>query len=179
MLRPMRTPAISALAALLSFGLPASAATVTSTTKPSAASSTPVAAKAASAKSAASSTKPAAKPEAKEIVLPGVVIKRVNGGFASLDVVGTHFVLRFYDKDKKSVAPDATRASIRWQPKQKPRQMTSILNPSSDGNFLVGDKVVQPPLVFKVYITLFREGETVLESFQADYRDDGIEPEGK
>jgi len=175
----MRTPAISALAALLGLGIPASAATTTSTTKPAAAPTTPIAAKPTPAKAAAPSTKPAAKPEAKEIVLPGVVIKRPNGGFASIDVVGTHFVLRFYDKDKKTVAPDATRASIRWQPKQKPRQMISILNLSSDGKTLVGDKVVQPPFVFKVYVTLFSQGETVLESFQADYRDDGIPPEGQ
>jgi len=164
MLRLMRTPAYFALATLLSLGLPAAHGTPAK----------PVPGK-ASPKTKTEATK---APDAKEVTLPGIVTKRPNGGFVSIDVVGTNFVLRFYDKDKKQIAPDAKRASVRWQPKQKPRQMTSILLPSSDGRSLKGDKVVQPPFVFKVYVTLYSEGETVLENFQADYRDDGIPPEG-
>jgi len=164
MLRLMRTPAFFALAALLSLGLPAVHGAP---------------AKPAPGKASPKSKTEAAKPaDAKEIILPGIVTKRPNGGFVSIDVVGTNFVLRFYDKDKKQIAPDASRASARWQPKQKPRQVTSVLLPSSDGLTLKGDKVVQPPFVFRVYVTLYAEGETILESFQADYRDDGIPPEG-
>jgi hypothetical protein len=160
----MRTPAFLVLAALICLGLP----TVQGApAKPGSPKPAPAAAKAKD---------DGAKTD--EIVLPGMVTKRPAGGYVSLDVVGTNWVLRFYDKDKTPVAPDCTRASVRWQPKQKPRQMTSVLTPAGDGLMLKGDKVVQPPYVFKAYVSLFGEGETVLESFQVDYRDDGIPPSG-
>ena len=46
--------------------------------------------------------------------IPGTVIPRANGTFLGLEVVGGNFKLSFYDKKKKTMAPDITRASARW-----------------------------------------------------------------
>jgi len=109
--------------------------------------------------------KPAAKVEEPKIL--GTVIPRANGTFLGLEVVGGNFKLSFYDKKKKAMSPDVTRASARWP---NPRSVTgpnrTVLNPS--GQALVGSKPVLPPFTFNVHLALLQgdgEDAAVVESY--------------
>lgn len=125
------------------------------------------------AKPAAPGSKPAAPgttgpvKKEEEPKIPGTVINRSNGAFLGLEVVGGNFKLSFYDKKKKPVSPDVTRASARWP---NPRSVTgpnrTVLNPS--GAALVGSKPVLPPFTFTVHLTLLQgdgEDAAVVESY--------------
>lgn len=108
--------------------------------------------------------------EEAEVQLPGSVIARANGGFLSLTLDGIHFKLSFYDAKKQPVAPDAVRATTRWDPVNKTGQMRSVLNPADDGSSLRGTVPVRPPYVFKVYLTLIGADGEALESHVVDFR---------
>lgn len=101
------------------------------------------------------------KKPAPEPVIPGVSVVRTNGTMLGLEVVGGNFKLSFYDKKKKPMAVDVTRATARW-PNTRSATIAfnhTVLN-SSGGNALIGAKPVLPPFAWNVYITLLRgEGE--------------------
>ena len=112
---------------------------------------------------------PAKKEE--EPKIPGITIARANGTFLGLEVVNANFKLSFYDKKKKLVAADVSRATARWP---NPRSVTgpnrAVLNPS--GNALVGNKPVLPPFTFTVALALLQgdgEDAKVMESFQVSF----------
>lgn len=141
--------------------------TVNSTTT---SKSAPVAPKKDESKSAATKKAPAptAKKEEAPGVVEGVAIARPNGGFLGLQVVNGNFILTFYDAKKKKVAPDVTRAALRWPVKYQPGDEHAVLNAS--GTALTSSKVVKPPLVFKVFIGLYNEGsDKAVESYAVDY----------
>jgi hypothetical protein len=94
-----------------------------------------------------------------EPVIPGQTITRTNGTFLGLEVVGGNFKLSFYDKKKKIMAPDISRASARWPNLRSiAGDNRTMLNPS--GNALVGSKPVIPPFTFIVRLTLLQgEGD--------------------
>jgi hypothetical protein len=99
-----------------------------------------------------------AKKEAPLPTIPGTEIVRPNGTFLGLEVVGGNFKLTFYDKKKKVMGVDVTRAAARWPNPRSPGDNRTILNPS--GNALVGAKPVIPPFNFNVYLTLLQgEGD--------------------
>jgi hypothetical protein len=106
-----------------------------------------------------------------EPVIPGTSVKRENGTWIGLEVVGGNFKLSFYDKKKKSMAPDITRASARWPNPRAPGDNRTMLNAS--GNVLVGAKPVLPPFTFNVYLT-FLQGEgdeaKAVESYVIPFR---------
>jgi hypothetical protein len=130
--------------------------------------SAPAAAKKDDTKAAATKKAPATKKEEPPAVVEGVAIARAKGGFIGLRVVNSNFVLTFYDAKKKKVAPDVTRASLRWPVKYQPGDERAVLNLS--GNLLTSSKVVKPPLVFKVFIGLYAEGsDQAVESYTVDY----------
>jgi hypothetical protein len=112
------------------------------------------------------------KPSAPESApkIEGTPLARQNGGWLGLAVEGGHFVLRFYDKDKKPAKADAPRATARWQPANKPGDQRAVLNPSGDGTALTAPQAVTPPLTFKVYLTLLDAEGNAAESFVADLR---------
>lgn len=102
---------------------------------------------------------PAKKAEKKveaEPVIPGTNVVRSDGTYLGLEVVDGRFKLSFYDKKKKIMAPNVTRAAARWPDPRAPGDDRTVLNPS--GNALVGAKPVRPPFTFNVYLTLL-EGE--------------------
>jgi hypothetical protein len=103
--------------------------------------------------------------------IEGLELARKNGGFVGLTVEGPRLVLKFYDADKKPADLDVARAAARWDPVTKTGDVRSVLNPSSDGKSLVSTPVVQPPLVFKVYLTLLSADGTAVESLVADLRE--------
>lgn len=107
----------------------------------------------------------------KEPVIPGTTIARPNGTFLGLEVVGVNFKLSFYDKKKKPMAADVTRALARWPNTRGSGDNRTVLNPS--GNALVGSKPVIPPFTFNVYLTLMQgdgdEAKTV-ENYVVPFR---------
>jgi hypothetical protein len=104
-----------------------------------------------------------------DIVLPGIVRPRADG-YISLRVEGGNWLLAFYDSKKKPLPLDVQRGSARWNPSQKSGDAFCVLNPGGESNTLVGNRFVQPPRIFKVYVTLTK-GEDAKENFVFEYRE--------
>ena len=110
-------------------------------------------------------------------VVDGVTIARPNGQFLGLQIVNNSFVLSFYNEQKHKIAPDVTRATLRWPVKYQPADERAVLNPGSDGTSLTSAKTVRPPHNFKVALALFTEGsETAVETYSVDYHADADAP---
>jgi hypothetical protein len=138
----------------------------------------------ATAPATVTTAKPGAKPDIKAKVEPkkkeeamgtikGTEIKRANGTYLGLEVVGGHFVLSFYNAKKKPMAVDVTRANARWPNKRSgtPSEYRTVLNGS--GTTLVGEGPVLPPLTFTVRLNLLQgEGDAskVVESFVVPFQ---------
>lgn len=91
-------------------------------------------------------------------IIPGTTIARPNGTFLGLVVVDGNFKLTFYDKKKKPMGIDVTRALARWPNPRAPGDNRTVLNGS--GTALVGQEPVIPPYTFNVYLTLLQgEGD--------------------
>jgi hypothetical protein len=103
--------------------------------------------------------------------IEGMPIAR-GSGYLGIAVVGGNFKLTFYDAKKKPVAPDVSRAALRWPVTYKLGEERVVLNPASDGKSLTAGKFIRPPLTFKLYITLLTEGadEGAGETFAVDFR---------
>jgi len=116
----------------------------------------PVAATAAAAEATA---------QEEEGTIAGIAIPRQNGGFLGLEIVGGNFKLSFYTAKKKPVPVDVTRATARWDNKQKLGSDFTVLNAASDNMSLVGAKFVRPPYKFIVFLTLLNEAGEGVESY--------------
>lgn len=104
--------------------------------------------------------------------IDGITLARKDGTYLGLTVDGNHrMVLKFYDAEKKPAAVSVARAFARWDPVNKRSDVRAVLNPEGDGFSLVSPSVVQPPLVFKVYLTLFAADGAVVETLIADMRE--------
>lgn len=102
--------------------------------------------------------------------IEGIELARKNGGYLGVTVEGVRLVVKFYDADKKPVPADVLRAAARWNPVNKSGEVRSILNPDASGNTLASTPVVQPPHVFKVYLTLLDVDGNAVESVVVDLR---------
>jgi hypothetical protein len=138
---------------------------------------TPPAAKSPAENSAAKKASTAKKAEAakkEEPKIEGVVVARGEKGFMGVELVDGAFKITFYDAKKKKVAPDVTRAALRWDAKYKVGQERLVLNPGSDGKSLSNPKVIRPPYTFKLFITLLKDGtddqQPVGETHVIDFR---------
>lgn len=110
------------------------------------------------AKPAPGKAAPTVKKEEPLPKIPGTEIARPNGTFLGLEVASGNFKLTFYDKKKKPMAVDVTRATARWPNPRSPGDNRTVLNGS--GTALVGAKPVLPPFNFTVYLTLLKgEGD--------------------
>ena len=121
-------------------------------------------------KAAKTPAKKEVKKVEKEPVLPGVVISRPNGTFLALEVVNSNFKLSFYDKKKKPMAPDVSRANAVWPNPRARFDNRTVLNPS--GTALVGTKPALPPYTFIVHLTLLKgEGDSAVavENYTVQY----------
>ena len=105
------------------------------------------------------------------ITIPGTVIERPAGkGYLSLTLEGGTLKLNFYDAKKQAVAPDVARAAAHWQPKQKISEDRTVLNPTSDGQALLGAKFVQPPFPLTIFITLLNADGIGVENHTVVFR---------
>jgi hypothetical protein len=113
--------------------------------------------------------KPAA-PEP-EPQIPGIIISRAKGGFLGILVENGNFKLSFYDAKKKPAQVDVARATARWPVKYRLGDERTVLNPNGDGTALTSGTFVRPPLVFKLYLSLFVEDRNdAVESYVIDFR---------
>ncbi len=111
---------------------------------------------------------PDEKPDQPKI--PGTVIPRQKGGFLGLVVENGNFKLSFYNEKKGPVPIDVARATARWEGHHSIYDERAVLNPTPDGKALISSKFVQPPYVFRLYLTLIPEGENpTVESHTVDF----------
>jgi hypothetical protein len=124
----------------------------------------------------APATPPAKPVEKEEPKIPGIVIARStgNGNQLGLTISGGTYVLKFYDKKRKAIKVDVTRATARWDSKQKAIPEKTVLNILDGGKALGGGKPVRPPYAFKLYLTLLKgegEAEKAVETYVVDVTD--------
>ena len=119
---------------------------------------------------ATTSTAAAATAPAAELpVIDGIVLNRADGTFLQVKMEENNFVLRFFNKEHKQIAPDVDRATVRLTPaSRKPERY--VLARGSDGQSLTHGKPIRAPHVFKVDISLFKgDSESAVESFATNY----------
>jgi hypothetical protein len=116
-----------------------------------------------------------AQPEAKDEApakIEGMEIARGGGRYLGLAIVDGKFRLAFYDAKKKPVAPDASRAVLRWDAKYKVGLERVVLTPG-DGNVLTSERFIRPPYNFKLTIVLLGDAasgdEPAGETYVIDY----------
>jgi hypothetical protein len=106
--------------------------------------------------------------------IEGMEIARPNGKYLGIRIVDGVFRLTFYNEKRKPIAPDVTRAALRWDAKYKAGDERTVLNPGGDENSLTSSKVVRPPLTFKLYITLLATAadgtDVAVENYPIDFR---------
>jgi hypothetical protein len=124
---------------------------------------------------AADKSAPPAKPKEKEEPpIPGIVIPRANGNQLGLTISNGTFKLSFYDKKRKAILADVTRARATWNPVYKAIPEATILNVLEGGKALGGGKPVRPPYAFKLHLTLLKgegEAEEAVDTFVIDFTD--------
>lgn len=123
-------------------------------------------------KAKAGDKKAAPKAEEKEGKIEGQVIARANGTFLGLTLDGGKFKLAFYDKKKKPMTVDVTRAVARWPNVHGPGDNRTVLNVGGDGKSLLGAQFVRGPYAFRLMITLLQgEGDsaTTVETFTVQF----------
>ena len=130
---------------------------------------------------------PAAAPGSKEIAgkggdkkdepppkIEGMEIARGARGFLGLQIEEGKFKLTFYDAKKKPVAPDMTQAALRWDPKGTIGTERTLLTASGDGKSLTSAKVIRPPYMFRLFMSLQKvEADGVAsetENLKVDFR---------
>ena len=104
--------------------------------------------------------------------IEGIAITRPNGSFLGLQLQDNHFVLTFYDKEKKKMAPDVAMAVARWPVKYQKGDERTALTPGADGTSLTSPLFVRPPHSFRLYLGLFKAGsEDAVENYVVDFHD--------
>jgi hypothetical protein len=127
---------------------------------------------------------PAAKPvvpakpvEKEEPKIPGIVLQRPNGNQLGLTLANGTFKLSFYDKKRKAILADVTRARATWNPVYKAIPEQTILNLLDGGKAIGGGKPVRAPYAFKLRLTLLAgegESEQSVESYTVDITEAGL-----
>jgi len=102
-----------------------------------------------------------------ELPKTGLNLARPNGGWINAEIVGIRLVIKFFDKEKKPVAPDVERGFARFNYAAK-NDKRAVLD--REGNTLVTPATVRPPHNFLVILSLFAgEGAEPTESYTFKY----------
>lgn len=109
------------------------------------------------------------RPEAR---MEGVLIPRGEKGFLALRIAESGFELRFFSPERRPLAPDVSRAVVRFTPAgRKTGPESHLLERSVDGKALQSARTVRPPHTFRVTVLLFAAGaEQPRETYTADFR---------
>lgn len=112
------------------------------------------AAGASSQKVASGKSKSAAEKKIYELPNEGKNLPREKGGWLNVQTSGSQMVVKFFDEEKKPVAPDVPRAAVRLRYAAKSDINRTVLN--REGEALVSPGNVRPPHNFLVTLTLLR-----------------------
>ena len=104
-----------------------------------------------------SSSKQPVKKKIYELPKTGLNQPRPSDGWINVEAVGTRLVIKFFDKEKKPVAPDVERGTARFKYAAK-NPAHAVLN--RDGLTLVTPATVRPPHNYLVILTFFKAGAT-------------------
>jgi len=107
----------------------------------------------------------------KEGTISGIAVKRDKGGFIGVDLKGGSFQITFYNDKKKPVPADRSSAVLHWPVHYQPNQERTELLPTDDPAVLASPYPVKPPHTFKLFISLFTEGSSDVESYVIDFSD--------
>lgn len=77
-------------------------------------------------------------------------------GFLGIQLVNGAFKLTAYNAKKKPVAADFTRVGLRWQPANQKGPERTMLVPGGGPGAFTSEKIVKPPLRFRLFITLIK-----------------------
>ena len=120
---------------------------------------------------------PVAAAGEEEAKIEGQAIARAGGGWLGLKVEGGTFRLRFYDANKKPIAPDVARAVLRWKSNRRIAREVAVLTLGGEPNLMTSEKSVPPPYSFRLTLVLLRTGsgeseadEAGAESIAIDFR---------
>jgi hypothetical protein len=115
----------------------------------------------------------AKKKEAEMGKVEGIEQKRGDGYFG-VELVGGNFKITFYDAKRRVVPAPVNRVALRWPVNYRPADERTVLNISGDGKSLTSSKVVKPPHLFKLFITLLADGADEAgagtETYTIDFR---------
>jgi hypothetical protein len=119
----------------------------------------------------ASLTQGANKAAEADPVIEGMVLDRPDGTFLGLTLQEGKYKLAFYDRDKMPMRVNVLRGVARWPNLHGPGQNRTVLNPTGDGTYLLGNQFVRAPHSFRLFITLIAaEGVEATESYSVDFR---------
>jgi len=109
--------------------------------------------------------------ETQEVELDGVLIERPDGGFLQFTLENNRIHFYFFDAEKKKIDPDVDRISVRidrTQPRQ--RRQVVIAIPYEGVRGLRAPLFIQPPHIFRAYMSLLRDGsEDAVEFYVVHY----------
>lgn len=103
---------------------------------------------------AAAQSKSADEKKVYELPTTGKNLERQNGGWINVQTAGAQMIVKFFDAEKKPVAPDVERATARFRYAAKSEIKRTVLN--REGDTLVSPGNVRPPHNFLVTLTLLR-----------------------
>ncbi len=111
------------------------------------------------------------KKEEKMGKIEGMEIAR-GTGFIGIQIVNGVFKLTAYDAKRKPMAADFTRAALRWSPPNVKSPERVLLLPGGGVGSFTSDKIVKPPYLFRLFITLIKgDGDDApVENFTVEFR---------
>ncbi len=116
---------------------------------------------------ASTTPNPVKKAAVYELPKTGVNQARPAGGWINVEPQGTRLVVKFFDKDKKPVAPDVTRGLVRLKYASK-NPAHAVL--AREGNLLATPATIRPPHNYMVILSLFAgDGDEAAESHTFKY----------
>lgn len=109
----------------------------------------------------------AQEPEAQE--LKGILLERKAGGYLNVRIEEGKFEILFLDAEKKPVPGNLDRAILRYRPAMREEERV-VLNRDREAMKLTSPRIVRPPYVYKIFLTLFEPGATEpTETYTADF----------
>jgi hypothetical protein len=96
----------------------------------------------------------------------GMNIARGTGGWINIEAAENRLTLRFFDANKTPVTPDVDRGVVRvvYPAREDVRVVLNL-----EGDSLRSPPTVRPPWVFRIYVTLSRDGVPEAESYVVPY----------
>ncbi len=111
--------------------------------------------------------KPPVKKKVYELPKTGLNLPRPAGGWINAEVVGIRLVVKFFDKEKKPMPPDAERGVARFNYAAKNDKKAVLV---LEGDALVTPATVRPPHNFQVILNLLAAGaKEPVESYTFKY----------